>query len=180
MAFLSPEYLKRYAHLDEADKRYVARTKVAGQMLLEGVTSGVFLSHSTADDHHIPKIIMFFRDHGAIAYADNYDESLPQPPSPETAAKLKERITACRHFVVLVSANSSGSRWIPWELGYADGTKRTSRIATLPLTDQGVESGWAKQEYFGLYPRIYQEGGEWRVFDPSDGQYWKLKKWLEL
>jgi hypothetical protein len=91
---------------------------------------------------------------------------------------LKKEIRDASRFIVLVSPNSRFSRWIPWELGLADGYKDVAPIATLPITQSGIEESWAKEEYFGLYPRIYQVGNEWYVFDPRDGHPWKLATWL--
>src|SRR5258707_10294154 len=72
----------------------------------------VFLSHSSADRWVLPKAIGFLRQYGVNVYIDKTDKELPQKTSPETGAKLKERIEQCRKFIVLVTVNSKNSRWI--------------------------------------------------------------------
>ncbi len=57
------------------------------------------------------------------------DEGVPDTVSGETAKKLKDRIKQQKKFLVLVTENSKDSRWVPWELGYADSTKGMEHIA---------------------------------------------------
>src|SRR4051812_25708928 len=80
----------------------------------------VFLSHSSLDKEALPKAIAFLKAFGANVYIDKVDKELPQNTSSETGKKLKQRIAECPKFIVLVTANSKNSRWIPWELGIAD------------------------------------------------------------
>lgn len=143
----------------------------------------VFLSHSTADDRHVHGVLRFFKRFKAPAYADDFDKRLPKPPTTATAVTLKDEIKKCPRFVVLVSPNSRLSRWIPWELGLADGFKNIPPIALLPVTPEGAEEAWANEEYFNLYPRIYCNGSSsvddsWKVLDPRDNVAWKLSFWL--
>lgn len=172
MAYLSPTYLRRYDVTNFSNSRYITEAKTAA------VKASVFLSHSSADDEHVDRVVLFFRDFDAVVYADNYDKTLPKPPNVATAATLKHRIGDTSRFVVLVSPNSRSSRWIPWEIGIADGKKGVAPIAILPVTPDGVEEAWTVEEYFGLYPRIrlYEDG--WFVLDPRDKQRWKIKDWL--
>ena len=145
----------------------------------------VFLSHSSADDKFIPSVLRFFNRFEAPAYADDFDKRLPKPPTTATALTLKNEIKQCPRFVVLVSPNCRNSRWIPWELGLADGFKGIPPIALLPVTQEGIEEGWTKDEYFNLYPRIYCDGASsiddsWKVLDPRDQKPWKLSTWLHV
>lgn len=172
MAYLSPEFLRRYDVINFSNSRYISEAKTAS------VKATVFLSHSSADDEHVDRVVLFFRDFDALVYADNYDKSLPKPPNVATAATLKKRIADTSRFVVLVSPNSRSSRWIPWELGVADGKKGVAPIAILPVTPAGAEEAWTVEEYFGLYPRIRSYNNDWIVVDPRDGKHWTLKNWL--
>lgn len=143
----------------------------------------VFLSHSSADDKHVAGVLRFFKRFNATVYADDFDNRLPMPPTVSTAVTLKDEIKQCPRFVVLVSPSSQSSRWIPWELGLADGFKDIPPIALLPVTPEGVEEAWTKQEYFNLYPRIFcsgplEENASWQVSDPRDNTYWALDQWL--
>ena len=51
----------------------------------------------------------------------------------------------------LVTANTGQSRWCPWELGYADGTKENKKIVVIGTCDQ---HGIYGNEYLDLYRRI--------------------------
>ena len=175
MAYLSPAYLQKYQLINLSDRRIaLAETKSAS------TKASVFLAHSTVDDGAVNDVVLFFRDFDAHIYVDDYDKTLPNPPDTSTAQALKARITECGRFVVLVSANSRYSRWIPWEIGVADGKKDVANVAILPITQTGEEESWTKEEYFGLYPRIrlHSASNEWVVTDPRDGEYWSLRRWL--
>jgi hypothetical protein len=172
MAYLSPEFLRRYDVVNFSNSRYIAEAKTASAQ------ASVFLSHSSADDEHVDRVVLFFRDYDAMIYADNYDVTLPKPPNIATAATLKSRIAGTSRFVVLVSPNSRSSRWIPWELGIADGNKGVAPVAILPITPDGTEENWTLEEYFGLYPRIRLYDDGWFVLDPRDKKRWPLKDWL--
>jgi hypothetical protein len=172
MAYLSPAYLRRYDLTNFSNKRYVIEAKEAS------TKAAVFLSHSSSDDEHVDRVILFFKEFDAVVYADDYDKSLPEPPNTTTASQLRNRIADTSRFVVLVSPNSRHSRWIPWELGIADGRMGIAPIAILPVTPSGDEEEWTKEQYFGLYPRIRQHGEDWKVLDPRDNRAWNLKNWL--
>ena len=173
MAYLSPSYLRqRYDVVNFSNRAYLSEAKTAS------AKATVFLSHSSADDEHVERIVLFFREFDALAYADNYDKSLPKPPSVITAETLKNKIANKSRFVVVVSPNSRNSRWIPWEIGIADGKKGVAPIAILPITADGNEDAWTVEEYFGLYPRIKLYDDGWYVVDPRDNKKWKINDWL--
>jgi hypothetical protein len=139
---------------------------------------GVFLAHSSDDDEHVGGVTDFFRQFNALVYSDDSDKDLPAHPDTSTARRLSDRIRDCKRFVVLVSPNSRGSKWIPWELGIAHGLKGVAPIAILPITPYGDEAEWTKEQYFGLYPRIRNNGTGWVVHDPRDNRHWELSSWL--
>lgn len=140
----------------------------------------IFLSHSSADDEFVAGAVVFLMQFGFPVYTDNHDRRLPVPPNTQTAKILKDEIKKSRRFVVFVSPNSRFSRWIPWELGLADGYKDVVPIGILPVTSTGEEENWAKEEYFGLYPRIYKSGNTWYVEDPRDRKPWTLDGWMRM
>lgn len=147
--------------------------------------SDVFLSHSTADKDALPQVIGFLEKHGARVYIDKADKELPQKTSAETGVKLKERIAQCAKFIVLVTANSKGSRWIPWELGIADEKKKLPNVALLPDVGNQSNPEWPEQEYLGLYPRIVLDTFEgqttpvWMVLDHHARKGTELGQWLK-
>ncbi|MBV9217301.1 MAG: toll/interleukin-1 receptor domain-containing protein [Acidobacteria bacterium] len=116
----------------------------------------VFLSHSHDDADIILPVLNFLLSHGVNVYVDWLDEAMPKATSGETADRIKTKIVEADHFVVLLTENSRNSKWVPWELGYADGKKRIQDIGILPLkrsyfTSDGEFDGL---EYLNLYPVI--------------------------
>jgi hypothetical protein len=94
----------------------------------------------------------------------------------ETAEALRARMDHCRFLVFVTSANSSESKWMPWELGYMDG--KTELVAALPISQAGG-SGFTGQEYLGIYPYMDHYGGSLWVnkLKPKVGVC-KIDKWL--
>ncbi len=148
-------------------------------------TADVFLSHSSADKDVLPKAIGFLENHGAKVYIDKADKELPQKTSAETGVKLKERISQCPKFIVLVTANSKSSRWIPWELGIADEKKKLPNVALLPDIGNQANAEWPEQEYLGLYPRIVlntfkdQAAPVWMILNHHTNTGIELGQWLK-
>lgn len=145
---------------------------------VSAMSKHIFLSHSSKDDALVPGVIAFFASHKATVYADDFDKRLPDPPSTNTANILKSEIKGCQRLVVLATPNSHTSRWIPWELGIGDGLKGVPPNAIFPITPEGDVQSWTKTEYFGLYPKIAEVDGEWRVIDPRNSTMWRLSTWL--
>ena len=170
MAFLTYGDIKRFsATVSEERILKSAAETMSGKQ--------VFLSYSSLDLEHLPGVIRFLEGFNASVYIDAGDGSLPKTPSPETAEKLRRAIRNCPRFMVLVSPNSHASRWIPWELGLADGYKGAAPVALLPIAPTSMEEAWAKQEYLGLYPRVVLKDS-WIVHDPRDNKWWSLSNWL--
>ena len=124
------------------------------------------------------------QNHGATVYIDEVDPEMPPYTTDETANLLKSRIRQSSRFVLLTSKNSKDSRWVPWELGIADGYKGLGEIALLPSSDTVNETAWASWEYLGLYRRIVwgqikgREDNVWMVLDHKANTATLLKKWL--
>ena len=143
-----------------------------------------FLSHSSKDNDLVPGVALVLQNHGAQVYVDLGDDRLPEPPSVETAQVLRNTVQAMRRFVLLVSPNSKGSIWIPWELGLADGQKTTAAVALFPVVQTVTETEWSEQEYLGLYRRIVwgplngYEKNVWMVYDHHTNTAGLLSKWL--
>jgi hypothetical protein len=113
-----------------------------------------FLSHSTKDADLLPGVIAILERHGAVVYVDKKDESLPPTTDRETASILKSRIKQCKKFILLTTNNSKDSRWMPWELGLADGYRETSNVAVFPSVDSADDHMWSEREYLGIYNRV--------------------------
>ncbi len=125
-----------------------------------------FLCHSHADRELVLGTVQTLRSSGWNVYVDWADASMPPVPNATTASRIKERIVATNWFLFLATANSMGSRWCPWEIGYADGRKPIERILVIPTTDGHSTFG---SEYLGLYRRIDRAvDGQLAAYTPSN------------
>jgi hypothetical protein len=119
-------------------------------------TYDVFLSHSYLDRETVFKLNYLLEERlGLDVFVDwieNPDLDRSQV-TPETAAQLRGVMDRCKTLVYAISANSAGSKWMPWELGYSDA--RHGRVAVLPISDyQSTTAAYMNQEFLGLYPYI--------------------------
>ncbi len=144
----------------------------------------IFLSHSSKDKEYLPYVINFLKNYGGSVYLDKLDNELPNTTNHQTAVKLKDRINTIDKFILFATKNSKDSKWMPWELGLADGIKDYSSIAILPSAENSKEENWAEQEYLGIYKKIVKgriNSGptDWIVHDfhKNEGTY--LKDWLK-
>lgn len=175
--FATYDDLRRLAPLAET-----ARTILKSAATLTAKT--VFLSHSSKDGDLVASAVKILYDAGGRVYVDKGDDRLPRTPSPTTAVILREAVAACKRFVLLVSTNSKDSRWIPWELGLADGTTRPTRVALFPVAGAGGEQGWARVEYLGLYQRVVwgriaqETRDHWIVWDHIANTALALEDWI--
>lgn len=169
-------YGTRLADSERARIRMAARSRSP-----HGAT---FLSHSSKDKELVVGAIIVLENHGAQVYIDEVDPEMPPYTNTETANILKSRIRHSKKFVVLTSKNSKESRWVPWELGVADGYKSLQNIALFPSSDAPHDMSWANWEYLGLYHRIvwgmhqnYQKP-IWMVLDQRSYTATELSVWL--
>lgn len=143
--------------------RSMSLQKFASNVLIEKVlgTAGVeqfdiFLSHSFNDHKLILGIWLSLEDMGYKVYVDwIHDRQLShEAVNKETAIKVRQRMLKCKCLFFATTANSSSSKWMPWELGFKDGHNR--RAAILPVA-QGPTSNFSGQEYLGIYPYVVKD-----------------------
>ncbi|MGD0088554.1 MAG: toll/interleukin-1 receptor domain-containing protein [Planctomycetota bacterium] len=152
--------------------------KIASSLLKEAkAETTVFLSHS----HHDKGRIEYARDVLAALDADIYvdweDPTVPSITQPETARIIKARIQGANKFVMLASQNALGSKWVPWELGFADATKGLADVAIWPVADD--YGRWEGSEYVAIYRRIeIADDGDLAVFSPNTNKGVGLDTWL--
>lgn len=128
-----------------------------------------FLCHSHKDADLVQGVITLLRETGWNVYVDWADKSMPDTPDRETAARIKQRIVDTNFFLFLATANSTNSKWCPWEIGYADGKKSIEKILILPTTDRS--GTWHGNEYLQLYRRIDEaHGGGLAAWEPGQKQ----------
>jgi hypothetical protein len=115
----------------------------------------IFLSHCFKDKVLADGLTEQFESLGYTVYIDWRDD--PQldrsQVNRQTASVLRHRLATSKALFFVTSENAGGSRWMPWELGYMDGVKKTAAI--LPVSEGGSEGNeFAGQEYLGLYPYV--------------------------
>ena len=145
----------------------------------------IFLSHSFSDADRILKIKRIIEEMGYRTYVDWIDDKQldRSKVSKETAVVLKSRMKNCNSLFFVTSDNSSSSKWMPWELGYFDGSK--GLVAILPIReDDAVTSVYNGQEYLGLYPYVAKakpEGGTSEVLwiHTNYNEYSRFDSWLK-
>lgn len=116
----------------------------------------IFLSHSHKDADLIQAAIAFLLDQGVLIYVDWLDPLMTSITTSGTALRIKNKIKENEKFIVLLSSNAKESKWVPWELGYADGVKKVGRVAILPILRSSQDS-FNGVEYMELYPKINLE-----------------------
>lgn len=113
-------------------------------------TYDIFLSHSSGDVGLVAGLKLEIEDLGYTVYVDWIED--PQlnraNVSRETALLLQKRMRQCNTLIYAFSENASGSKWMPWELGYFDGIKGT--VAVLPIS-KTTKSNFQGSEYLGIY-----------------------------
>lgn len=178
--YASREDFRRFAR-EMGPQQATNLRRTAASRSLAGST---FLSHSSKDDELVAGAISVLENHGGRVYVDEIDPEMPPYTNATTAALLKTRIRDTSRFVLLASKNSKDSRWVPWELGIADGVKIPAQIALFPASDSHHDKSWASWEYLGLYDRIVwgklngHEGDVWMVLDEKANTATELSKWL--
>jgi|SRR5579863_2243982 len=175
--FINREQLKTYERGFTIANEYVGsiQAKAFAKYSHEAEVT-MFLSHSHRDRDLIEPTVAFLRSHGVKIYVDWMDEGMPDVVSGETAKKIKERIQQQKKFIVLVTENSKNSRWVPWELGYADPTKGMDHIAAFPVADA---DNFTDSEYLRIYPKIQFVSNTWWVWLDDPHKLVQLQHWLK-
>lgn len=167
-----------------ADMNLRERTELRERAEDRSPNGATFLSHSSKDNELVAGAIRILQGHGATVYIDKKDPSLPPYTNKETASTLKTRIKQSKKFVLLASENSKESKWVPWELGLADGYKSSSQIALFPAVEKRQQTAWTSWEYLGLYDRIVwgtlqgHQKEVWMVLDETKNTATELSEWL--
>lgn len=172
---------ERATTLQKSVKKSASRI-LTEQASAHDATFDVFLSHSKADEDLVLGAKDLLEDNGFSVYVDWVDDPHldRSKVSAETASILRARMAQCRMLVYAHSPNSGLSTWMPWELGYFDGT--TGKIAILPIVAKD-EREYKGNEYLGLYPYldyVAPEGSTEPIFwvNRSFFVYADLDQWL--
>jgi hypothetical protein len=111
----------------------------------------IFLSHSSKDADLVEGLKLVLEDKGYSVYVDWIDD--PQlnrsNVNRETALLIKERMASSHSLIYAFSENGSLSKWMPWELGYFDGSK--GKAAILPIASNTTSDTYLGTEYLSIY-----------------------------
>jgi hypothetical protein len=102
----------------------------------------VFISHRKNDVAPAMAIYTFLKNKNITCYIDELDETLLR--SENITGKIMERIKACTHMIAVMSTNTRGSWWVPFEIGVASEADR--RITSYKI------DGIAVPEYLEIWP----------------------------
>jgi hypothetical protein len=174
------------SYITKAQLESAARATFSESLVRKAETASVegstFLSHSTKDSSWLPGVIKILQDHGANVYTDKGDNLLPEKTSSTTGDMLRRELRQSKKFILFATKNSKDSKWVPWELGLADGYKSPSNMAVFPGVDSETDTQWTEQEYLGLYDRVVAErvGSQenFYVMKSSGGEKVSLRSWL--
>ena len=176
MAFITRSQIERYQRGFSVANESVASVQAkSAAVTAASAKATIFLSHSSKDRELIEPAIAFLRSHGVTVYIDWMDEGMPDTVSGETAKRIKGKIREQRKFMVLVTENSKDSRWVPWELGFADPVKGMEHIAILPISENG---SFVQNVYMKIYPKIQMVNDIWWVWTEDPTSLTQLPDWL--
>lgn len=154
MAYITRDYLNRFYNemIFARTQELKARANILTDSQKTSYKKTIFLSHSHKDKDIVEQAALFLLSQGIYVYVDWKDASMPPVTSGETANQIKKRIRVCEDFVVLASNNALDSKWVPWELGFADAAKSMANVFIFPVADN--DGKWKGSEYFDLYQKI--------------------------
>lgn len=180
--FLRQQRILAHSHFDNQQTRILNENQ---QIFEKTQKYDLFISHSYLDKSLVLSLVELFNKAGYSVYVDWINDSAldRNRVDQKTAELLRTRMDECKGLAYIATSNIVSSRWCPWELGNADGSKN-GRCAILPIlkTNNNTYKG---QEYLGLYPYIdyaqteNQSKYDFWVNDPNEkNTYISLKKWL--
>lgn len=137
--------------------------------------ASIFLSHSHKDKDLAKGLKNHLASFGVGIYIDLEDSDMPGSTSRQTAERIKIKISRLDYFLILATKNAMESKWVPWEIGIADGKKPHEHIMVVPVVDPS--GNYHGNEYMQLYKRIVvANDGNSAIFQPNknnDGIYVK-------
>lgn len=153
------------AFFTKAEARSAAKramkNRSLGEMITESMESSkratkfeIFLSHSINDAELVLGVKVLLEELGKKVYVDWVDdpELDRSQVTKHTAERLRGRMKQSDSLLYIATESASGSKWMPWELGYFDGHK-PGNVAILPVLDSENQK-FEGQEYLGLYPIV--------------------------
>lgn len=116
----------------------------------------IFLSYNIKDKEIVEGIYHYLTRQGKKVYLDFIvDPDMHRDnASVTTARKIRNRIRNSTQLIYAISCNSAESKWMPWELGVADGMNHTCYV--MPVTNY-CHKDFQQKEYLQLYPILEKQ-----------------------
>lgn len=144
----------------------------------------IFLSHRFLDALYVLQLRDYLQSLGYSVFVDWIEEPEldREKVTKKRAAHLRRIMGKSESLLFALSDTSLESRWMPWELGYFDGSG--GRVAIVPITERTTRSEtYRGQEYLGLYPYVTMEkdtAGHNRLWvNQSASKYVTFEEWVE-
>lgn len=159
----------------------VLAEKVAAKSPPIEATFDIFLSYRSADVDVVLGIYLDLIGLGYKVYLDRImDPQLDRERvTKDTADVLRHRLTQSKVLFYASTENAGESKWMPWELGFADGYR--CKAAIVPITES---SEFVGTEFLSIYPKVERDqsskhGGLW-IYEP-DGKtiIGRFEKWRD-
>lgn len=176
---MEPKELMTKRRIEKLAKEYEQYGEVSQEISMgDRKTIDVFVSHSSADNEFIKKVLLFLKHAkgGVEGYVDWQDSKMQHPTNADTAKRLKDRIRRARKMIYVVTNESLKSVWCSWELGFADSEKGTENVAILAIKPNNGR--WKHNEYLQQYPWIGYDNSMFRV-TMLEGNSMALYEWLQ-
>lgn len=101
----------------------------------------VFISHRSTDSDQATFVYCYLTTHGVQCYIDKLDETLQSTDN--ITDVILTRIKQCSHMMAIVSQQTSGSWWVPFEIGVAtDSDRRISSFRAINVDLPHFLSKW--------------------------------------
>lgn len=110
----------------------------------------VFISHRTVDDRIALTVYDRLRMHGITCYIDNVDALASRLTEREITSYIVQKLNDCTNLMAIVTPNTKGSWWVPFEIGVA---RQAPRIITSYY--QGTQT--ELPEYLKEWPVLFYE-----------------------
>ena len=150
-----PLYTSNYLRGLSQNKSPNERVQLSAESRAQHSSFDIFLCHSFLDKEEVEGIYIELTRLGFKVYVDwIIDPHLDRDNvTTEAAEHIRKRLRSSKTLLLAISANSSLSKWVPWELGYVDGN--TQQCALMPISrDNQTRTSFTRTEYLKLYPYV--------------------------
>jgi len=110
--------------------------------------SKVFISHKSSDSKLATSVALRVKNNGLDTYLDTIDDALLKD-GPDLAEILLARMGDCQQLIAVVSSETKGSWWVPWEIGV--GSEKGFRMASFSMVYVDLPS------YLKKWPELHSD-----------------------